>query len=231
MSSLHFPPAKLIIFDCDGVLIDSELLGCSVVSEVLETIGCYIPFDEVVRRFTGISFGEMCRILVADYGVNPPAELEKIISSKVEAIYQSELKIIKGAANFVSHLGIPYCVASSSAPAKLRLGLAITGLLEAFEPNIFSTTMVLQGKPAPDIFLLAAQRMGVAPSDAVVVEDSVAGVAAGVSAGMRVVGFIGGSHCGPDHAELLKQAGAQSVVSDLAVMFSMLGLPPHGKNF
>ncbi|MDE3761380.1 HAD-IA family hydrolase [Sinorhizobium meliloti] len=230
MSLPHFPPAKLIIFDCDGVLIDSEFLGCRVVSEALATIGCHIPVEEVVRRFTGISFVEMCRILRADYGVNPPAELENRIKNNVEAAFHTELKIIKGAANFVSSLGIPYCVASSSAPAKLRLGLAITGLLEAFEPNIFSATMVPQGKPAPDIFLHAAEKMGVAPCDAVVVEDSVAGVTAGVRAGMRVIGFVGGSHCGPDHAAMLEQAGAQLVVSDLAEMFSLLDLTPRVTN-
>ncbi|MBZ9994296.1 HAD family hydrolase [Mesorhizobium sp. BH1-1-4] len=227
MSNSQFPNPKLVIFDCDGVLIDSEFLGCKVVSEALATIGHHITVEEVVRRFTGISFNEMCRILREEKGINPPPELEDLIKKNVQAAFETDLKAIEGAADFVSQLGIPYCVASSSAPSKLRLGLEITGLLHAFEPNVFSATLVPNGKPAPDIFLYAAKQMGVAPGDAIVVEDSIAGVTAGVSAGMRVIGFVGGSHCGPDHAAMLRQAGALMVVSDLAEIFPQLNLMPR----
>jgi HAD superfamily hydrolase (TIGR01509 family) len=222
MQNALLPPVELIIFDCDGVLIDSEILGCKVVSEVLSTIGCNIPIEEVVRRFTGISFAEMSRILSADYAVSTPPQLEFTIKKEVEAAFHTELKVIRGAADFVSKLNIPFCVASSSAPPKLRLGLEITGLLEKFEPNIFSASSVPRGKPAPDIFLYAAEKMGVQPSAAIVVEDSVAGVKAGVSAGMRVIGFVGGSHCGPDHREMLMNAGAEFIVSDLAEISSLI---------
>ncbi|HZU89792.1 MAG TPA: HAD-IA family hydrolase, partial [Stellaceae bacterium] len=112
-------------------------------------------------------------------------------------------------------LTLPVCVASSSLPAQLRLGLEVAGLLEFFEPHLFSATMVAHGKPAPDLFLYAAARMGAAPRHCLVVEDSLAGVTAARAAGMTALGFCGGSHCRPGHGERLLAGGAAHVIRDM----------------
>jgi len=213
---------KLIIFDCDGVLIDSEDLGCKILASALQSAGCSISLEEVTRRFTGINFREMSRILRADYHFVIPAGFEEQVKERVEGAFRTVLRPIAGVRSLLEQLNTMVCVASSSTPRKLRLGLQVTRLLPLFHPNIFSTAMVPNGKPAPDIFLHAAQTMGVAPQDSVVVEDSVAGVTAGVRAGMRVIGFCGGSHCGPGHAELLTAAGADVVIFELTDILSHL---------
>jgi HAD superfamily hydrolase (TIGR01509 family) len=119
-------------------------------------------------------------------------------------------------------LRLPKCVASSGAPQKMRVTLGVTGLLPFFEPNLFSAEMVARGKPAPDLFLLAAQRMGAAPEACAVVEDSVAGIQAARAAGMQALGFAGGGHAGPGYAEGLRTAGAHLVFDSMADLPAIL---------
>ncbi len=206
---------SLLIFDCDGVLIDSEIVACKVVERGLAQFDCPVPLSVITERFTGVNYREMCRILRDDYQLSPPDELEGWIEREVMAAYRGELRAIAGVAELVQSLSMPFCVASSSAPPKLRHGLETTGLLALFEPNIFSASLVAQSKPAPDLFIFAAGRMGVPPARAVVVEDSVAGVRAGVRAGMKVLGFVGGAHCSPRHAGMLEAAGAAAIITRL----------------
>ena len=116
----------------------------------------------------------------------------------------------------------PRCVASGSAPERLRHSLGLTGLLPHFDPHIFSATQVARGKPAPDLFLFAAQRMQAATDACLVIEDSVAGVQAAVAAGMRVIGFTGGSHCRPDHADRLRAAGVSALCGDMRALGALL---------
>lgn len=144
------------------------------------------------------------------------------MQSRIEESYRTELQAIDGIDRLLRQLPLPRCVASSSAPDKLRLGLELTGLWSHFDPHVFSSVMVKAGKPAPDLFLFAAARMGTAPAHCVVVEDSIAGVRAGVAAGMMVIGFTAGGHCLEDHDQRLLSAGATVVARSAEDLTSLL---------
>ncbi|HIC81763.1 MAG TPA: HAD family hydrolase [Kiloniellaceae bacterium] len=201
----------LIIFDCDGVLIDSELIACGADAEELTRIGYPISAEEVVRRFSGVPSGEMYAQIEQELGRSLPADLDERIEQRVFRRYRKDLEPIARARETIAALAWPFCVASSSRPQKLSLGLIETGLFDLCYPNIFSSALVTRGKPAPDLFLLAAERMGVQTDRCIVIEDSVAGVTAGKDAGMRVLGFVGGSHCSAEHGHALRRAGAELV--------------------
>ena len=198
----------LVIFDCDGVLIDSEFLACRIDAEELTRIGYPITTAEVVLRFAGLSAGSMRIAIEADWGRRLPDDFDDVLQAKIKDGYRRELRAIDGIDALLVGLPLPFCVASSSQPDKLRLGLELTDLWRRFDPNVFSASMVKAGKPAPDLFLHAASVMGHAPCRCIVVEDSLAGVTAGIAAGMQVIGFTGGRHCGADHGERLRAAGA-----------------------
>lgn len=212
----------LVIFDCDGVLIDSEPLACRIDAEELTACGFPISAAEVARRFTGVPANEMRTAIEAEWGRPLPPGYEPAVAARIERAFRIGLEPLPGVPALLAGLAMPRCVASSSAPAKLRLGLEVTGLLDLFEPDLFSAAMVARGKPAPDLFLFAAERMGgISPARTVVIEDSLAGVQAGVAAGMTVIGFLGGSHCPPGHADTLSRAGAASLVrshAELAIL-------------
>ncbi|QPH54784.1 HAD family hydrolase [Pontivivens ytuae] len=203
---------ELVIFDCDGVLIDSEIIACAVDAEELNKEGYEISVADVVRRFAGMPGVAMRETVESDLGRSLPADYDQRIEDRVLAAYRTQLKAIAGAAETIATLPWRYCVASSSRPTKLCLGLIETAQFELFYPHVFSTSLVPRGKPAPDIFLYAAQRMQVTPERCLVVEDSVAGVRAGRAAGMQVVGFTGGSHCDDNHATRLHEHGAHAVI-------------------
>ena len=205
---------KLAIFDCDGVLIDSEVIACGVEAEELSKIGFAISRQGVIDRFSGMPSDAMYQMIEAELGRALPAGFGDQVKHRIVEAYRTELRAIDGVAEILGALRGPVCVASSSAPAKLALGLVETGLYELLYPHIFSTALVQRGKPHPDLFLYAAKAMGAAVSDCVVVEDSVAGVTAARRAGMRAIGFVGGSHCRPGHAERLVAAGADRIVGD-----------------
>lgn len=201
---------RLIIFDCDGVLIDSEIIACRIEAEELNRIGYLITVGEVIRRFIGIPDDKMRAMIENDWQRALPETFSTDVKARVTEAYREGLKAIDGVAEALARIALPVCVASSSVPAKLKLGLELAGLHDVFAPNIFSTTMVKHGKPAPDLFLLAADRMGMPAEVCLVIEDSVAGVRAARAAGMKVFGFCGGSHCAPDHAATLLAEGPTS---------------------
>lgn len=145
------------------------------------------------------------------------------IEALEQARYRTDLRAIDGVADVLANLPCAICVASSSSPSKLALGLIETGLYDLVYPHVFSTSLVANGKPAPDIFLYAAEAMGAEVSDCVVVEDSVAGTTAGVAAGMRVIGFSGGSHCLPGHGGRLRAMGAEAVIADMRDLPDLIG--------
>ncbi|MGB1237454.1 MAG: HAD family hydrolase [Pseudomonadales bacterium] len=207
---------KLVIFDCDGVLVDSEIISCAAEAEAYTAIGYPISTQEMARRFTGCAAPDVDRALSAEIGREQPPSFRQAIKRKVLHKYRTELQPITGAAQLLDALPLPKCVASSAAPAKLALGLVETKLYERLYPYIYSTALVARSKPAPDIFRYAAAQMQVAPEHCLVVEDSVAGVTAARSAGMRCLGFSGGSHCSDEHGEQLLAAGAFAVVKHLA---------------
>jgi HAD superfamily hydrolase (TIGR01509 family) len=207
--------AELVIFDCDGVLVDSEVIACRVDAACLTEIGFPTTSAEVMERYVGVSAATMFADLAARHGRPLPSEFPETLRARLAAAFEAELIAMPAIAETLARLTSRRCVASSSTPDRLRHSLAVAGLLHAFDPHIFSATQVQRGKPAPDLFLFAAAQMNIAPQRCVVIEDSRAGVAAAVAAGMRVLGFAGGSHCGPAHAAQLAAAGAATVFADM----------------
>lgn len=212
----------LVVFDCDGVLVDSEVIACRVEAEVLTAIGFPHSFEDVRRDYVGLGAASVRRLIEERFGRAVPEDFRaRSLAAALEA-FERELRPIPGIAEAVAALSGPRCVASSSDPARIRRSLELTGLLDAFDPHLFSATMVEHGKPAPDLFLHAAGEMGVPPSRCVVVEDSVPGVQAARAAGMTVLGFHGGSHCDSDHREKLARAGADRLFADMRELHDLL---------
>jgi HAD superfamily hydrolase (TIGR01509 family) len=201
----------LLIFDCDGVLVDSEMLACEIDARILTDIGLPHSAEDIARKFVGVSFKDMVARLEAEHERTLPADFGSRIDSDLFAKFETDLKPIEGVRDAILSLPYPRCVASSSTPERIALSLRITGLSDLFD-HVFSSTQVARGKPAPDLFLFAAKNMNANPQDCVVIEDSTAGVQGALAAGMRVIGFTGGAHCGPEHAEKLRGAGAFVVI-------------------
>jgi HAD superfamily hydrolase (TIGR01509 family) len=205
----------LVIFDCDGVLIDSETIAARIHAEALGALGHDYTTADVVRRFVGVSSRDMLRTIEEETGGPLPRDYGASTRRALWAAYDTELAAVPHVAEAIDALDRRVCVASSSSPDSLRLSLRLVGLYERFAPNIFSATQVARGKPAPDLFLFAAEQMRVAASNCVVVEDSIPGVKGAAAAGMTVLGFTGASHCGPGHAEALMREGATAVFDDM----------------
>ena len=185
-------PAELVIFDCDGVLIDSERLAVKVDVRVLGELGWPLTEPEVIERFMGRSDREIQTAIEAHLGRKLPIPWEKHIQPLYKEAFTAELAPVAGVLEALDRITLPTCVASSGTHEHLRYTLGLTGLYERFEGRIFSADDVARGKPAPDLFLYAARQMAVAPAACVVVEDSRPGVEAARAAGMRVLAFAGG---------------------------------------
>jgi HAD superfamily hydrolase (TIGR01509 family) len=217
------PP--LVIFDCDGVLVDSEVLACDVQARALTAYGLPISGAEVARRFLGMSAKDMRGLLEIDLGRPLPADHEARCGEELFGLFRRELKPVAGIAGVLAKLdgaGVARCVASSSSPERIALALEVTGLSDFFGGHVFSSTMVARGKPAPDLFLHAAKAMGFGPESCVVIEDSVNGIRAARSARMRAVGFLGGVHCPPAHGDDLLAAGADLICRDSSELATAL---------
>ncbi len=214
--------AMLVIFDCDGVLVDSEVLACRTDSACLAEIGVAISAEEIMDRYVGISLAGMLADLVQRHGTHLPDAFADTLRQRTQAEFEAELTAIAGVAAARDAIAGPVCVASSSEPARIRHSLSLVGLLDQFQPHLFSATQVARGKPAPDLFLFAAAAMGFEPAQCTVIEDSVAGVQAGCAAGMRVLGFTGGSHCRLGHDLRLRDAGAAAVFAAMAQLPGLL---------
>jgi HAD superfamily hydrolase (TIGR01509 family) len=212
----------LLIFDCDGVLVDSEPLSCRIDAEVLTECGVPYTAEDVARDFTGVSIKDQITRIEMERGIRLPDDFTERLNRTLFKRFETDLKLIDGVRDAILSLPFPRCVASSSIPERIALSLRITGLADLFD-NIFSSAQVARGKPAPDLFLHAASRMNAHPEECLVIEDSIAGVQAARAAGMRVIGFVGGSHCGPEHGEKLRRAGAPIIIermSDLSAAVS-----------
>lgn len=208
-------PFDLVIFDCDGVLIDSEGLSCAIEAEVLTEFGFPLTPEEVRDSFVGLSLARELDLIAERFGRRPSDEVVAAIHARNRSVFAASLQPTPGIHDLLDRLTLPRCVASSSAPERLRFTLGLTGLYDRLQPHIFSATMVKNGKPAPDLFLYAAAAMKADPAQCLVIEDSAVGVAAGKAAGMTVVGFTGGSHCAPGHGDKLYTAGADRVVAQI----------------
>jgi HAD superfamily hydrolase (TIGR01509 family) len=207
----------LVIFDCDGVLVDSEIIACRAVAETLQAIGHAIAPEAVAERFAGMSNKDMYALLEREFGALP-AEFDAEMNRRAAAIFARDLKAMTGVEAVLAGLTMRACVASSSTPEGLVRKLEWTGLTRWFPDAVFSTAAVARGKPAPDIFLYVAERLSVVPARALVIEDSLPGVVAAKAAGMTVFGFTGGSHCRPGHGERLVAAGAERVFAEMSAL-------------
>jgi HAD superfamily hydrolase (TIGR01509 family) len=214
--------AKLIIFDCDGVLIDSEIVVCRLVGEAFTHLGHPLTLDEVIRRFAGRPEPEMIAEIERDWGRPVPPEYFVEIRKSIAHAYATELRAVRGVAEVLERIRIPICVASSSYPEKLKLGLETVGLYRRFAPNLISATFVAHGKPAPDVFIYAAGWMRTPIPDCIAIEDSIPGVRSARAAGLRVFGFTGGSHCPPEHGDRLLEAGAERVIREIHELEALL---------
>ncbi len=208
----------MIIFDCNGVLVDSEPIVTTVAAEAFRGIGIDISPETVARYFAGRRPADMFADIETASGVRLPAKFPLSVSGAILQRLQEELRPIPHVVHALTWLRGPKCVASSSSPERVRLSLEVTELDRFFGKNIFSADEVKHGKPAPDLFLQACSRMEIAAKDCYVVEDSPAGVTAAVAAGMTAIGFVGGSHAEPSLAANLTSAGAAAVIADMRAL-------------
>lgn len=185
---------ELVIFDCDGVLIDSEVISAAMLIAELKLYGVEMTLDFVARHFLGRSYPVVLAEVRQTFGVTLPEQFEADYRARLLAAFTRDLKIMPAVEQTLARLGLPFCVATSSSPERVAQSLRLVGLAETFGPRIFTASRVKRGKPAPDLFLLAAAEMGVAPGNCLVIEDSLNGVRAGLAAGMQVWRFTGGSH-------------------------------------
>jgi HAD superfamily hydrolase (TIGR01509 family) len=205
----------LIIFDCDGVLVDSEVSSCRAHALTLCRHGYPITPDQVLRRFLGVSDREARLIIETELGRKLPDDFESQVKQATLEFYANDLKAIANVSEAIAAIDLPKCVASSGTPEKIRHGLTCAGLYDQLAPHIFSASQVKRGKPAPDLFLLAAESMRATPERCIVIEDSMPGITGARAAGMTVFGFHGGSHCASGHAEMLCAAGATVSFDDM----------------
>lgn len=219
---LEFGVPDLVIFDCDGVLVDSEIIACRILAE---RVALYVPqIDQA--KFAVQSVGKTDESVLAETtartGVQFPADMSDQVRRAIDAALESELQPVAGAAAMLEALPLPRAVASNSQRARVVASLTKTGLRAHFNEDLFGADMVAHPKPAPDLYLLALERTGTAAEKAVVVEDSVAGLTAARAAGLRVVGFTGASGVPPGQAERLMQGGASVVIDKLADLPGLL---------
>ena len=205
----------LIIFDCDGVLVDSEVISCRAHAETLTRHGYPITSDQVFDRFLGRSMRHATVEIEAEMGRSLPDDFQTQVYAEVFRLFAESLQATPHIDAALAAIALPRCVASSGPPEKISASLNRVGLYDRFAPHIFSAVQVRHGKPAPDLFLFAAERMRTLPARCLVIEDSVAGVTAALAAGMAVLGYHGGSHCRPDTAATLRAAGAGITFDDM----------------
>jgi HAD superfamily hydrolase (TIGR01509 family) len=209
---------SLIMFDCDGVLIDSEIIAARVESERLTELGYEISAEEIAERFAGLTLVRMMELLREETGMNFPEDFVEKTDAEIERRLSSDVQAIAGAAEMLDKLDLPRCICSNSMGMRLEMCLRKVGLWDRFRPYVFSALEVgtKRGKPAPDVYLYGAEQFGAPPRETVVIEDSVHGVAAAAAAGCRVVGFVGGKHTYPGHGDALTEAGAETIIKRLS---------------
>lgn len=208
---------QLVIFDCDGVLVDSEPVANRTLGEMLRELGLDLTQEQIFQNFVGYSMAHVMRGIEGMLGCPPPENFLRDLQARTFAAFRTELRAMPGIESTLDRLGVPFCVASSGDHEKMQTTLGITGLLPRFAGRIFSITQVARGKPAPDVYLFAARQLGAEPSACVVVEDTPPGVQAGVAAGMTVFGF-----CAHTPKDKLEAAGAHRTFDDLRVLPDLL---------
>ena len=221
--------ASAIIFDFDGVIADSEAQANTVLAEHVSRLGHPTSLDESLARYSGRRWADAMTLIEQDVGGALPNGFPDTLAAATLERFGRELREVEGASAFIRRLGdVPHCIASSSSLERLALCLRMLGLEQQFEGRVFSAEAVRRGKPAPDIFLHAAHRLGVAPQDCIVVEDSATGVQAALAASMTCLGLSAASHVREGHEARLRAAGAVHLASswvEVARIVSAAGLP------
>jgi HAD superfamily hydrolase (TIGR01509 family) len=208
---------QLVIFDCDGVLVDSERLSNQVFVDMLGELGVAVTLEHLFEHFVGHSMAHCVAQITALLGAPPPADFVPSYRARVDLAFQAGLRPIPGITDVLAQLTLPACVASNGPHAKMRTTLGLAGLLPRFDGSLFSAYDVAHPKPAPDIYLAAAAVHRIAPASCVVVEDTPTGVAAGVAAGMTVLGYTALT---PAHR--LRAAGAHHLFDDMSALPALL---------
>ena len=217
-------PPGLVIFDCDGVLVDSEPIAMRLLVETIAGAGLALDPEAAHELLLGKSLASMRAILARDFGVVLSDAALDAMRGRLYAAFRAELRPIPGIVAALDALPCAFCVASSSQPERIEVSLTATGLWPRFEGRVFSATMVARGKPAPDLFLFAAETLGYPPSACLVVEDSPAGITAAKAAGMRVIAFTGGSHATSDaHRARIAALGPDAVLADMRGLPALVG--------
>jgi HAD superfamily hydrolase (TIGR01509 family) len=214
----------LVIFDCDGVLVDSEVIASRIFAACLCEAGIELTVEQAMAFGVGKSATTLGAAVEQEFGRPLPPDFVERMRARVMTAFTGELKAVDGVDRLLSTLTLPRCVASNSHIDRVRHALTATHLLSHFDPHIYTAAMVERGKPAPDLFLFAAARHGVAPDQCLVVEDSLSGVAAALAAGMPVAGFVGASHCQPDHGTTMRHAGCVEVFMRMQELAEFLGV-------
>jgi len=208
----------VVIFDCNGVLVDSEPIAARVAAEELTRAGFTVTPDVVSRFFAGRRTADMCAAVEAATKRKLPANFASVLSASTLRRFRAELRAMPHVSYALTWIRGRKCVASASGLDRIRVSLEVTGLLRFFEPHLFSANDVPRGKPAPDLLLHAATKMKVTPRECFVVEDSVVGVTAAVAAGMTAIGYVGGGHAGAQLPTQLTAAGAKAVIADMRAL-------------
>ena len=207
----------LIIFDCDGVVVDSEILSCGCLLALLRQHGIAVELPEVYQRFLGRNFQAVADQYQLWRGETVPDDFRTEWEAAIRISFSASLHAMPRIVTLLAALKTPYCLASSSDLDRVTLSLALAKLTDFFQDRVFTSQMVKRGKPAPDLFLHAAAAMGADPRRALVIEDSLSGIAAGQAAGMTVWGFVGGSHyAGRDGRQVLEASGASRVFDKMS---------------
>lgn len=213
----------LVIFDCDGVLVDSEVISNRIFRESLAELGVVLSLEEMMAFGIGKNAVTLAAAIEQEFGVTLPAGFMEGRRARIMEAFTDELKPIDGIPELLAALKLKRCVASNSHIDRVRHALTTTALMPHLEPHIYTAAMVERGKPAPDLFLFAAGRHGVRPERCLVVEDSLSGVTAALAASIPVIGFVGGSHCRPGHADAMRDAGCIEVFARMDEVASFIG--------
>lgn len=210
-------PITHLIWDCDGCLIDSEVLACRVAAEFYTSAGYPITTEEYILRFAGKSKKEIRQILEEETGQSFEGKLDYVEKTRRrKAAFEAELKEVNGLTQALAAIKLPMAIASGSDMERLEHSLKIVNLWDKFAPHVYSSEMVAKGKPAPDVFLYAAEKLHAKPENCVVVEDGHHGVHGAKAAGMYVLGYIGATHGSPELAERLTAAGADRIFKHMS---------------
>jgi len=218
------PQPDLVIFDCDGVLVDSEIIAARVEAELLTSAGFEISAEELAETYAGLTFKDIMLRVEEKSQIPFQASLIDRAEQLVDRKLRSDVRIIDGAREAVAAVTAPRAVCSNSSTERVEFMLEKVRLLPFFAGRIFSGLDIpsKKTKPAPDVFLYAAEKLGANPKNTFVIEDSVHGIAGARAAGMRVIGFTGAGHSYPGHADALTEAGAETVIRRWAELNSTI---------